>query len=109
MNLVKIIALNQQENARDMKALLAGNSSVLKEVANVVKRIASNQANVKVNVPQSCEFPTLEPSKQALVSALVSEFVVSQYLTRQCPTLLHFNRDFFYRISAFIHKCDARY
>jgi len=69
VNLVKIIALNQQQNAnkiKDVKELLAGNSSVLKEMANTVKRIESKQ-----------EKNELEPSKQALVSALISEYIIS--------------------------------
>jgi len=47
--MVKIIALNQQENAKE------------------IKKIAS----------KSCELETLEMSKQALVSALVSECLIS--------------------------------
>jgi len=101
VNLVKIIALNQQQNAKDIKELLAGNSSMLKEVANVVKRIASNQANVS----KSCE---LEPSKQALVSALVGKFDFHIFSTRQLSNInaIFFNGDY---ASAFTHKCKVRF
>ena len=72
-------ALKQQENANDVndiKELLAGNSSVIKEIAKVVKGIASNQEDRLNDVSKSCESETAEPTKQALVSALISKFVV---------------------------------
>ena len=83
VNWVKVIALNQQENAeeiqkissvqeeikaqlegnaKEIKEQLAGNSSVLKEE---IKKITS----------KSCE--SAESAKQALVSALVGEYLIS--------------------------------
>jgi len=66
---MKMIASTQQQNAeevkdnfKDVKDLLSGNSTVLAEIANMVRGTASNQENNK-----------LEPSKQALVSALEGE------------------------------------
>ena len=68
MNLVKINALKleeikeqQEENAEKIKEQLAVNSAVLKEEIKIISK--------------SCESQAAEPSKQALVSALVSEFV----------------------------------
>jgi len=87
VNLVKIIASNQKENAKkiekiasvqqEIKEQLAGNSSALKEVLNLVKRTAPvPEENAKhKNASKSCECDAVDPSKQALVSALVSEFV----------------------------------
>ena len=87
VNLVKIIASKQKENDKEVKGIasvqqeikeqLAGNSSALKEVLNLVKRIVSVQEeNAKrKNASKSCKCKAAEPSKQALVSALVSEFV----------------------------------
>jgi len=74
VNLVERIASVQQE----IKEELAGNSSLLKEVAKEVKRIASNQEEIakQMNASKSCECEAAKPSKQALVSALVSEFVL---------------------------------
>jgi len=87
VNLVKIISSNQKKNAKEIKKIasvqqeikeqLAGNSSVLENIANEIKRIASNQEEIakQMNASKSCESETVFPSKQALVSALVSEFV----------------------------------
>ena len=74
MNLVERIVSVQQEKAReiaDMKELqteikeqLAVNSSVLREESRMI-----------TGTSKSCECQAAEQSKQALVSALVSEFV----------------------------------
>jgi len=77
------IAMNQQE-IKSIKELLASNSSALQEVANVVESIASVQQEMKKQqqenakkmeriTSKTCESEAVEPSKQALVSALVSE------------------------------------
>jgi len=92
VNLIEIIALNQQQNAKEIKEQLAGNSSVLKEE---IKKITS----------KSCESDAVEPSKQALVSALVSEFVVSYVF---CLTLMQFYpTGIFYHTSLFNRKYDS--
>ena len=62
MNLVERIASVQQE----IKQQLAGNSSVLKEE---IKKITS----------KSCESETVKTSNQPLVSALVSECLISTF------------------------------
>jgi len=75
---IRNIALNQLQNAndiknivavqQDMKEQLAANSSALEKIANEVERIAGNQQEI-ANLLNA-----VDPSKQALVSALVSEF-----------------------------------
>ena len=84
-NMVKAIALNQQENAkeiRDLKRLLVSASietnvtsleTVVMEIRDDVKEVkrlldASNQTN--------CDYATVKPSKEALVAALVCEYLV---------------------------------
>jgi len=63
-------------------------SSSLDDVVNLVKRIALNQQEIKEQqednakeikkiTSKSCELEAAEPSKQALVSALVSEYLIS--------------------------------
>jgi len=56
-------------------------SSSLEEVVNLVERIATKQEEnakeIKKIASKSCDLKIEEPSKQPLVSALVSEYVVS--------------------------------
>ena len=82
VNMVTVIASNQQDNAeemrdeiRDVKTLLVSGSEntnetrledVVKEIKDVKKLLTSN--------PTDCV--TTEPSKQALVKALVCEYLV---------------------------------
>jgi len=67
------------------------NSSSLEEVVNLVRSMASVQQEMKEKIDGielQCD-SEMEPSKQALVSALVGKFVVSMYFD-QCPTLMQF-------------------
>jgi len=56
-------------------------SSSLDDVVNLVKinalKLEDNAKEIKKIASKSCELETLEPSKQALVSALVSEYLTS--------------------------------
>ena len=68
-------------------------SSTSDDVLNIVKMIASNQLQnvkeikeeIKLHAanPIKCEYDALEPSKQALVSALVCEYLVCFFLPKQ--------------------------
>jgi len=84
-NFVKIIASNEQRHAReiedeikDVKTLLVSGSGertnetrlgdVVREIKDEIRLLATN--------PIKCEYDAWEPSKQALVSALVCEYLV---------------------------------
>jgi len=68
-------------------------SATSDDVLNIVKMVASNQLQnvkeikeeIKLHAanPIKCEYDALEPSKQALVSALVCEYLVCFFLPKQ--------------------------
>ena len=88
VNMVKVIAVNQQENAkeiRDLKRLFESGSdktndtsldAVVKEMKDEIKEVkrllTSNQTDCETVKPQ----PTDPPSKEAFVSALDCEYLV---------------------------------
>jgi len=68
VNLVESIASNQQENAKEIKKV----ASVQQEIK---QQQEENAKEIKKIASKSCESESVESSKQALVSSLVSEFV----------------------------------
>jgi len=94
VNLFEIIAIHQQENAgektgmKELQEKIKGqqevNAKYIKDIVSVQQEIKEQLAGnsyvlneeIKKIASKSRVFETLEPSKQALVSALVSEFVV---------------------------------
>ena len=70
VNLVKIIALNQQENGEKMEKIASNQQENTREIKEQVKE------EIKKLASKSCESEAAEQSKQAFVSALVSEFLI---------------------------------
>jgi len=70
VNLVKIIALNQQENGEKMEKIASNQQENANEIKEQVKE------EIKKIASKSCESEAAEQSKQALVSALASEYLI---------------------------------